>query len=145
MPDPTLYLFDGYNVLHAGAFKDVRELVDTLASFVALRGARGVVVLDGVGEDVERGPLAVRYAPHADALLERLAAEHRTSERVCLVSSDRVLRGTSGQEVVKVSSQTFVADLEPATHEDRPTRGLGPLLDEDTRARLERLRRGGSD
>ncbi len=145
MPDSTVYLFDGYNLLHAGAFADARELVDTLASFVALRGARGVVVFDGVGEEVERGPLAVRYAPHADALLEKLAAEHRASERVCLVSSDRVVRGTAGQEVVKVSSQTFVADLEPATYEDRPPRGLGRLLDDDARARLERLRRGRLD
>lgn len=143
--DPTLYLFDGYNVLHAGGFADAREVVDTLASFVALRGARGVVVFDGVGADVDRGPLQVRYAAHADALLERLAAEHRSQERVCLVSSDAAVRGTSGQEVMKISSQTFVADLEPATHEDRPPRGLGHLLDERTRARLERLRRGRPD
>ena len=36
-----LYLFDGYNILHAGDFADRRELVDALASFVAVRGARG--------------------------------------------------------------------------------------------------------
>ena len=41
MPEPTLYLFDGYNVLHGGEFHgDVRELTDTLASFVAMREAR---------------------------------------------------------------------------------------------------------
>ena len=77
MAEPTLYLFDGYNLLHAGAFADQRELTDALASFVAMRGARGVLVLDGAGADTELGPLAVRFAPHADALLERLAAEHR--------------------------------------------------------------------
>ena len=38
MADPTLYLFDGYNLLHAGPFTDRRELVDTLASFVATHG-----------------------------------------------------------------------------------------------------------
>ena len=32
MADPTLYLFDGYNLLHAGSFAGERELVDTLAS-----------------------------------------------------------------------------------------------------------------
>jgi predicted RNA-binding protein with PIN domain len=47
-----LYLFDGYNILHAGDMDDRRELVDALASFVAVRGARGVVVFDGVGKDV---------------------------------------------------------------------------------------------
>jgi predicted RNA-binding protein with PIN domain len=145
VPDPTLYLFDGYNVMHAGGFADAREVVDTLASFVALRGARGVVVFDGVGTDVDRGQLQVRYVAHADVLLERLAAEHRSREQVCLVSSDAAVRGTSGQEVMKISSQTFVADLEPTRHEDRPTRGLGHLLDDETRARLERLRRGRPD
>ena len=53
-----VYLFDGYNLLHAGAFADVRELVDTLASFVAVRGARGIVVFDGVGEDYDARPAA---------------------------------------------------------------------------------------
>ena len=80
MAEPTLYLFDGYNLLHAGPFDDPRELVDRLASFVALSGARGVVVFDGVGEERVHGPLEVRYAEHADALLERLAAEHRGRE-----------------------------------------------------------------
>jgi predicted RNA-binding protein with PIN domain len=145
VPEPTLYLFDGYNVLHAGSFADVRELVDTLASFVAMRGARGVVVFDGHGEDVVRGPLEVRYASHADALLERLAAEYRDREQVCLVSSDSAIRGTSGQEVMKLSSQTFVGDLEAPRHEERARDGLGRRLDEETRAKLERLRRGDTD
>ncbi|MGH3104634.1 MAG: NYN domain-containing protein [Gaiellaceae bacterium] len=142
MPDPTLYLFDGFNVLHAGSFADARELRDTLASFVAMKGARGVLVFDGVGEDEQHGPLAVRFAAHADALLERLAAEHRATERVCLVSSDAAVRGTSGQEVMKISSRTFVGDLEPARHEEERRTHLADRLDEETRARLERLRRG---
>ena len=99
MADPTLYLFDGYNLLHAGTFTDRDELVDTLASFVAGRGARGVVVFDGVGEERAIGPLAVRFTAHADDLLERLAAENRKSELVCIVSSDHAVRWTSGQEV----------------------------------------------
>ena len=144
MADPTLYLFDGYNVLHAGSFTDARELVDQLASFVALRGARGVVVFDGVGEERTHGPLEVRFAPHADAVLERLAAEFRGRERVCLVSSDFAVRGTSGQEVTKVTSATFVKELEPAgRREERPHR-LAERLDRATRDRLERLRRNRS-
>ncbi len=142
MPDATLYLFDGYNLLHAGGYGDPRELVDELASFVALQGARGVVVFDGVGEDVERGPLQVRYAPHADTLLERLAAEHRARESVCLVSSDAAVRGTSGQEVRKLSSRTFLRDLSETSHSERAPSRLADRLDEETRARLERLRRG---
>jgi len=141
--EPTLYLFDGYNVLHQSDFADRRDLADALASFVALHGARGVLVWDGVGSDVELGPLSVRYAPHADALLERLAAEHRRTEVVCLVSSDFALRGTSGQEVQKRSSRAFAADLRPARHEERGRSQLGDAVDAETRARLERLRRGG--
>lgn len=141
MADPTFYLFDGYNVLHAGMFSDARELVDQLASFVALKGARGVVVFDGVGEERTHGRLEVRYAPHADAVLERLAAELRGTERVCLVSSDFAVRGTSGQEVAKLSSAVFVRDLEPVgLQEERPHR-LAERLDRATRDRLERLRR----
>ncbi len=142
MPDSTLYLFDGYNLLHAGTFGDERELVDRLADFVALQGARGVVVFDGVGEDAAYGPLEVRFAQNADALLERLAAEHRAAERVCLVSSDAAIRGTSGQEVRKLSSRTFLRDLVPARHDERQPSRLSDRLDEETRARLERLRRG---
>jgi predicted RNA-binding protein with PIN domain len=142
MAEPTLYLFDGYNLLHAGSFADRRELTDTLTSYVALRGARGVLVWDGAGADSDIGPLAVRFAPHADALLERLAAEHREREVVCLVSSDFAVRGTSGQEVQKRSSRAFLADLEqPPPDAGRPTR-LADSLDADTRERLERLRRG---
>jgi predicted RNA-binding protein with PIN domain len=143
MPEPTLYLFDGFNVLHAGEFGgDVRELKDVLASFVAMRGARGIVVFDGVGRDETLGPLEVRYAENADALLERLASENRGRERVCLVSSDLAVRGTAGQEVAQLSSRTFVRDLEPTEHtESRPAQ-LGDRLDPDVRERLERMRRG---
>ena len=144
MADPTLYLFDGHNLLHAGSFADQRELTDSLASFVALRGARGVLVWDGRGTDAEIGPLSVRYAPQADALLERLAAEHRANEVVCLVSSDFAVRGTSGQEVQKRSSPAFLGDLEKPGHEEPHGSRLGDALDAETRARLERLRRGES-
>ena len=137
-----LYLFDGYNLLYAGNFADARELVDELASYVAVRGARGVVVFDGIGEDVTHGPLEVRFAPHADTLLERLAAEHRARERVILVTSDATVAAASGIEVAKLSSQTFLRDFERAERPDEPRAGLAGKLDEATRARLEQLRRG---
>jgi predicted RNA-binding protein with PIN domain len=140
--EPTLYLFDGYNVLHSAGLEDRHQLVDLLASFVALRGARGIVVFDGVGTDEQRGPLDVRFAPHADAVLERLAAEHRGAERVALVSSDAAVRGTSGQEVAKISSREFASTLDAVEHrEDQPSR-VGDRLDEETRKRLEQMRRG---
>jgi predicted RNA-binding protein with PIN domain len=150
MPDATLYLFDGFNVLHAGAFQDVREMKDALASFVALRGARGVVVFDGAGADERIGPLEVRYAADADGLLERLASEYRERERVFLVSSDSTLRGTAGREVAKQSSQAFVRELKQELQPHRPLETpaaarsrLGDRLDPAVREKLERLRRGG--
>ena len=144
MSDVALYLFDGSNLFHAGRFAHRDELVDELASFVAVRGTRGVVVFDGVGEDRDVGSLSVRFAPHADSMLERLAAESRTREAVLLVTSDAAVRGTSGQEVRKRSSASFLAELTAVSHrEDAPSR-LGDRVDPDTRERLERLRRGES-
>jgi predicted RNA-binding protein with PIN domain len=137
-----LYLFDGYNILHAGSFREREELIDRLASFVAMRGARGVVVFDGVGDDARRGSLEVRYAPHADTVLERLAAEHRGSEQVLLVTSDSTVAAAAGGQVAKLSSQGFFRDLEPSARQADPPGGLAGKLDEATRARLERLRRG---
>jgi predicted RNA-binding protein with PIN domain len=145
MADPTLYLFDGYNLLHASDFSNRDELVDALASFVAARGVRGVVVFDGVGEEREIGPLRVRFTAHADDLLERLAAENRASELVCMVSTDHAVRRTAGQEVRKLASHSFLAGLEQATHVEREQRGagsrVGERLDPATREQLERLRR----
>jgi predicted RNA-binding protein with PIN domain len=143
VPDPTLYLFDGYNLLHAGEHAERQELVDRLASFVALRGAPGIVVFDGVGEDHAYGSLAVRFAQPADQLLERLAATHRRTERVLLVSSDRAIRETAGQEVRKVGSRDFMSGLrsEPTEHAP-PTRSkLGDSVGGETRRRLEEWRR----
>ena len=142
-----LYLFDGYNILHASDLADRRELVDALASYVAVRGARGVVVFDGVGEDAAYGALEVRFASPADPLLERLAAEHRGHEEVWVVSSDQAIRGTAGQETRRVSSNAFVREL-AADRTTAPASTAGPgrsqiegALDDETRERLERFRR----
>ncbi len=140
--DPTLYLFDGHNLFHAGGYKDLRALRDELASFVALKGARGYLVFDGSGADESYGPLEVRYAKNADTMLERLAAENRGTEIVCLVSSDTAVRGTSGQEVQKRSSAIFLGELEAVAHSEKRPHHLRDTLDDETREKLERIRRG---
>jgi predicted RNA-binding protein with PIN domain len=142
--EPTLYLFDGFNLLHAGGFGSPEELRDLLASWVAAKGARGVLVFDGYGPDEEHGPLAVRWAEDADTMIERLAADHRRSEQVAVVSSDEAVRGTSGAEVRKLSSRIFLGELARPEHIDRTRGDLRDKLDPDTLARLERLRRGES-
>jgi predicted RNA-binding protein with PIN domain len=140
--DPTLYLFDGHNLLHAGEFGDMRELRDTLASWVATKGARGVLVFDGAGEDESRGPLAVRFAKNADSLIERLASENRERERVCVVSTDATVRATAGRRVETRRSQTFLRELEALRHDEPKRSPLSERVDDATRDALERLRRG---
>jgi len=140
--EPTLYLFDGFNLLHQSGFESPEALRDLLAGWVATKGARGVLVFDGYGPDEEHGPLSVRWTPDADALIERLAAEHRAREQVAVVSSDEAVRGTSGSAVRKMSSRTFLGELVAPEHEDRSRGDLRDKLDAETLARLERLRRG---
>jgi len=142
--EPSLYLFDGFNLLHAGVFASPEELRDLLASWVAARGVRGVLVFDGHGADERHGPLEVRWAADADALIERLAAERRRGEQVAVVSSDEAIRGTSGVEVRKLSSRAFLAELARPEHLERARGDLRDRLDPETLAKLERLRRGGS-
>ena len=143
MAEPSLYLFDGFNLLYAGSFDSPEQLTDLLASWVAAQGGRGVVVFDGHGTDEGRGSLEVRWAENADALLERLAAERRGKEQVAIVSSDTAVRGTSGIEVRKLASRPFLADLAKPSHDPGARGDLRDRLDEDTLAALERLRRGG--
>jgi predicted RNA-binding protein with PIN domain len=142
MADPTLYLFDGFNLLHAGGFGSPEELRDLLASWVAAQGARGVLVFDGDGANERHGPLEVRWAQDADALLERLAAEHRGTEEVAIVSSDAAVRSTAGIEVRKIASQTFLGEFSRPSHPPTRRGDLRDRLDPETLARLERLRRG---
>ena len=145
MADPTLYVFDGYNLLHAAGFRSRDELVDRLAELVSLRGARGVVVFDGVGEEGRVGALEVRFAAHADELIERLAAEHRSVEQVAVVSSDSAVRETAGVEVQRISAQNFLRELarEPRGEQAGPASRskIEDRLDAKTREQLERWRR----
>src|SRR5438045_3984854 len=142
MAEPTLYLFDGFNVLHAGAFGSPEELRDVLASWVAAQGARGILVFDGEGTDEQLGPLAVRWAQDADTLLERLAAEHRGREQVAIVSSDAAVRSTMGIDVRKFTSQTFLAEFSAPVPPQTVRGDLRDKLDAETLSKLERLRRG---
>ena len=140
-----LYLFDGWNLLHAGGYRSAEELVDRLAGFVAAEGARGVVVFDGAGTDRGVGPLEVRHAEEADAVLERLAVDARDRrEDVVLVSSDRLIRDTAGQEVRRRTSNDFAAELAGSTSaagQGLPEGRVEDALDPDTRTKLEQWRR----
>jgi predicted RNA-binding protein with PIN domain len=144
VPDATLYLVDGYNLLRASPIESREELVDRVASFVGARGARGVIVFDGVGEERSAGPLEVRFAAHADELIERLAADRRLEERVAVVSSDAAIRATAGPIVERIPSARFARDLAAERPPPPPPTGrfrVEDALDETTRAKLEEWRR----
>jgi predicted RNA-binding protein with PIN domain len=145
MAEPSFYVFDGYNLMHAAGAKSRDDLVDGLAGYVALRGARGVVVFDGVGEERIVGPLEVRFADHADELIERLVAERRTSERVAVVSSDTAIRETAGPMVERIPSRSFLRELagdRPPPPSPASRSKVEDRLDPAVREQLERWRRG---
>src|SRR6185436_19185246 len=96
------------------------------------------------GQDETRGALEVRFVEHADSLIERLASENRSRERVCVVSSDATVRATAGRLVQTRTSQAFLGDVAPIQHAEGKRSALEDRLDPDTRAALERLRRGQS-
>ena len=106
-----------------------------------------MVVFDGVGPDREIGRLAVRYAPDADTVLERIALERRGSEAIQLVTSDQTIRMTSGQEVRKRGSEPFLAELtSPGAPRGRLEQGCRPARRRDARtARASASRRALSD
>ncbi len=118
----TLYIVDGYNVLHAlfrGAGKEeifARRgwLADRLASFAALQGARAVLVFDGRGAlstssvPIRGAPVEVAFAGGrftADTLIARRIAEQPADVRVVVVSAD--------QEVQRAASRAGVSRMTP--------------------------------
>lgn len=117
-----VYIVDGYNVLHAlfrGADKEEifarRDwLADHLASFVARRGARAVLVFDGRGphssssEPIKGAPVEVVFAGGrftADTLIARRIAGRPADLQVIVVSAD--------QEVQRTASRAGVSRMTP--------------------------------
>ena len=142
MADPTLYLFDGYNLLHAGAVRRPARARRHARELRRQQGARGVVVFDGVGEDASSAALgalaarrrhaaraARRGAPRTRAGAARLLGRRRARHR-------RPRGARSSPRRLPPRPRARPAAAEP------PGRGSRDRLDAETRARLERLRRG---
>jgi hypothetical protein len=58
------------------------------------------------------------------------------------VTSDATIASAAGIGVAKLASAEFARGLEQPRHVEERPQGLGGKLDDETRARLERLRRG---
>ena len=142
MTEPTLYLFDGYNLLHAGSFHDREQLVDRLADFVAMKGARGVVVFDGRGDERDVGRLEVRYAPTPTPCSSASPRNIASSSASVWCRPTPPFGALRGRRCRSDRREASSADFEPAHHEETTASRVGDRIDEDTRAALERLRRG---
>ena len=143
MAEPTLYLFDGFNLLHAGGFDSPDQLRDLLAGWVAGKGARGVLVFDGHGPDETHGRLEVRWAPDADTLIERLAADHRRGATNAVFSLDGRFVFFMAGATNTIYRHAILDELIPPSHVDSSRGDMRDKLDAATLAELERLRRGG--
>ena len=125
----TLYIVDGYNVLHAffrGAGKDEifarRDwLADRLAGFAAVRGASAVLVFDGRGPrsttstPIKGAPIEVCFAGGkytADTLIARRIADRPADVSVVVVSADQEVQRTAARAgVSRMTPPELAAEL----------------------------------
>jgi predicted RNA-binding protein with PIN domain len=164
-------IVDGYNILHAWPelaalkdrnFQDARELlIAMLAEYAAVTGRRVTVVFDaGARPDAEHTEvmhgITLVYTGagrSADAAIERLAYL-AAPQGVTVATSDllqRRLVGGKGQATISAREleQEVRAALRATERQSASGRQLSALarrvedqLDSETRAKLERLRRG---
>jgi len=138
----TLFIVDGYNVLHAlfpSASRDElfsrRDwLVDRLASYVALVGAGAVLVYDGHGASstssrpISGAPVEVCFAGGrftADTLIARRIAEQPADVSVVVVSADREVQRTAARAGVRrMTPLELGAELEQADVDERSAQAL---------------------
>ena len=128
----TVYLIDGYNVLHellghAGILDledERRRLIDRVASYMGGTTDRAIVVFDsrsGLLQKTESATSNVEvyfgsFSRSADSIIEREVFTQITGENVVVVSSDYQLQKTIFRpNVVRRSSRQFIGDLQDHT------------------------------
>jgi predicted RNA-binding protein with PIN domain len=162
----TVYLFDGYNVLHElvraegrgghgrslqGGLEDERaHLLDRVASFMGGTHDRAIAVFDSKKAALQRVESASRnvevyfgsLARSADAVIEKCAFQLRAEEDIVVVSSDHVVQQTVFMtNVTRMSSRQFVLQLkenERAISDPGPVHKGGDRVEDRLRPEVRR-------
>lgn len=136
----TVYLIDGYNVLHAlradegreaggrfgpGELEDERRrLLDRVASYMGGTADRAIIVFDAQRQHLQPASSTARnveiffgsFSRSADAIIEREAYALSSEQTIVVVTSDYALQKTVFlPNVVRRSSRQFVQDLRDDT------------------------------
>jgi uncharacterized protein len=131
----TVYLIDGYNVLHQllghkqveqkSDLEDARKrLLDRIASYMGRSTDRAIVVFDSHTQALQKQQSATAnmevyfgsFSHSADSIIEREVFALSAGETVVVVSSDYQLQKTVFRaNVIRRSSRQFVSDLQEET------------------------------
>ncbi len=143
----TVYIVDGYNVLHALFPAADREelfarrewLADRLANHVALLGASALLVFDGPGtattssRPIARSPVEVCFAGGrftADTLIARRIAEQPADISVVVVSADAEVQRTAARAGVRrMTPRELGLELAAGPGDERSTQALDSARD----------------
>jgi predicted RNA-binding protein with PIN domain len=128
----TVYLIDGYNLLHQLLghrelldLEDERaHLVDRIASYMGGSSDRAVVVFDAHSQLLQKQESATRnveiyfgsFSRSADSIIEKEAFNISQGESVVVVTSDYQLQRTTFRpNVIRQSSRQFAGELQEHT------------------------------
>ncbi len=152
----TLYIVDGYNVLHALFPQVAKEelfarrdwLVDRLADHVAVVGASAILVFDGPGaaptssRPIKGAPVEVCFAGGAftaDTLIARRIAGQPADVAIIVVSADAEVQRTATRAGVRrMTPRELGAELARGPDDERAAQALDSARDSTRmRSRLE--------
>jgi predicted RNA-binding protein with PIN domain len=128
----SVYLIDGYNLLHevlghGGVLQledERRRLIDRIASYMGGTSDRAIVVFDGQGQTLQKGESATAnvevyfgsFSRSADSIIEKEAFKLSQGDSVVVISSDYQLQQTIFRpNVIRRSSRQFAGDLQEHT------------------------------
>ncbi len=165
----TVYLIDGYNLMHElrrsggramaddlgpGELEDERRrLVDRIASFMGGSSDKAIIAFDSSNAALQQGQSATAnvevlfgsFERSADSIIERATYRLNAAEKIVVVTSDYGLQKTTFlANVTRRSSRQFASDLQEHTREvaisEKCTRMVHRVEDRIPRKGLEELK-----